>query len=155
MGLFDGDKALAHLIGQRVSAVYFSEDLLTFVNDVGHTLSFQVEGDCCSHSYFADFVGLDKLLGNKVIEVGEIELTDDDKALLAHYGVKHEIPWEDYEDIKVYGYKIVTEHPQWGPVTSVFSFRNSSNGYYGGWMTNVQGRIDTSQVLLTEDKVAD
>ena len=34
--------------------------------------------------------------------------------------------------VRVYGYRIASDHPTWGEVTAVMSFRNDSNGYYGG-----------------------
>jgi hypothetical protein len=34
--------------------------------------------------------------------------------------------------VAAYGFEIVTTDPKFGDVTSVFSFRNDSNGYYGG-----------------------
>ena len=39
-----------------------------------------------------------------------------------------------YEVIAVYGFKFITVSEQWGEQTTVLSFRNESNGYYGGWM---------------------
>ena len=44
------------------------------------------------------------------------------------------------ELIQKYGYAITTESEQFGEMTSVFSFRNSSNGYYGGWMYSTEDR---------------
>lgn len=86
-------------------------------------------GDCCSHSYFYDFIGVDKLLNNgPVVSAREVELKESDPRGVVP---EHEHEYE-YESIKVYGYEIVTEDPNFGPVTTVFSFRNSSNGYYGG-----------------------
>ena len=55
----------------------------------------------------------------------------------------------------VYGYKIVTAHPVFGEVTSVLSFRNSSNGYYGGWMDRT-GDVRTEGLQrITEDFTGD
>lgn len=52
----------------------------------------------------------------------------------------------------MYGYKIISES-KWGDQTSVFSFRNSSNGYYGGWMDLVSStQQDISHIpLITGD----
>jgi hypothetical protein len=39
--------------------------------------------------------------------------------------------------MQVYGYALVTQSQRWGEVTSVFSFRNYSNGYYGGFIVKI------------------
>lgn len=123
------DSKLEQLVGRIIEKIFMNEDNLKFETDLG-TFVFGVEGDCCSSSYFHDFIGVKKLLaGNPVVSVKEIELDQDDS--------KVKVNRNDSEEIAYYGYEIVTEDPQFGEVTSVFSFRNSSNGYYGGWMNIV------------------
>ncbi|RTL65856.1 MAG: hypothetical protein EKK42_20130 [Pseudonocardiaceae bacterium] len=113
----------AELIGHKIVNVELADDSLSFTTDAGHVLRYSVEGDCCSYSYFHDIVGAEKLYENgPVKEVNSIAVDDTDVAA------------DSNEYIKCYGYEIVTEHPKWGDQTTVFSFRNSSNGYYGGWM---------------------
>jgi hypothetical protein len=129
------------LVGKTVKKVYMNEHHLKFETDQGNFV-YGVEGDCCSRSYFYDFYGIKNLLNNgPITEIKDVELLDEEK------------PKDDaYEDIKLYGYQITTESPKFGPVTSVFSFRNSSNGYYGGSM---QGPLDDRVVEpeLTKDLV--
>lgn len=111
---------LKDLIGKKVTNIFVNEEYLRFKTDNG-TFTYQVSGDCCSHSYFYDFYGVKNLLENGVIkEIKSVELHPTD--LLVNQN--------DY--IQVYGYQITTESKDYGDVTSVFSFRNSSNGYYGG-----------------------
>jgi|SRR5690606_24293018 len=113
------------LIGEKIIEIRMGQYLLVFTTESGKRIGFAVEGDCCSHSYFYDFVGADKLfLNGPVTEFNEVSLGEDE--------------YYDGEYIQVYGYEIVTEHPVWGEQTSVFSFRNASNGYYGGWMVEVK-----------------
>lgn len=113
------------LIGHKIVRVDLSEDFLDFFTDTDLRIRYSVEGDCCSFSYFHDIVGVEKLYANgPVTEVNRISLEPD------------EIVHDDYDVIQCYGYEIVTESPKWGPQTTVFSFRNSSNGYYGGWMNS-------------------
>lgn len=101
-----------------------SEEKLEFFTDTGDVLTYTVEGDCCSRSYFYDMHGKEKLIENgPVVSISDIELEKPDDS---------EAKYDEY--VKVYGYEIVTEHPKWGEQTTVFSFRNDSNGYYGGWM---------------------
>ncbi|MGU3653607.1 hypothetical protein ACNHQB_19430 [Mycolicibacterium sp. A43C] len=110
-----------------------NEDYLKFETDHGN-IAFQVYGDCCSHCYFHDFVGVEKLLrGNPVVSVKAISLEREDS--------KIKVNRNDSEEIECYCYEIVTEDPQFGEVTSVFSFRNSSNGYYGGSLENAPDDI--------------
>lgn len=120
------------LVGKKIQHIYFNEDFLRLVTDDG-TFTYGVDADCCSTSLFYDFFGVKKLLENgPVVSVSTVDLhpTDiekDDK----EYGYMKDKKGEDL-DIEVYGYSIVTEHPEFGEQTSVFSFRNYSNGYYGG-----------------------
>lgn len=139
MGYFGfNDNELNELVvGKKVLAVRVSEQFLVFETDQG-LVAFSVEGDCCSHSYFYDIVGADKLLANgPVVSASELDLSDRSF-------------YEDYEDIQVYGYEFVSEHPIWGEQTTVVSFRNSSNGYYGGWMNSVDqpGRLNLNDLQL-------
>lgn len=98
-----------------------NEYYLKFNTDDGNVV-FGVSGDCCSHSYFHDFIGVKKLFENgKVLSVKEID---------PGCGSKNKNDGDVC--VSVYGFEIVTEHPTFGEQTSVFSFRNSSNGYYGG-----------------------
>lgn len=117
------DTELKDLVGKKVTKIYINQEYLRFDTD-GPTYTYIVTGDCCSHSYLYDFYGVENLLKNgKITEVKRVELHPTD--LLAS--------GEDSgESIQVYGYQITTESEYYGPVTSVFSFRNSSNGYYGG-----------------------
>lgn len=113
---------LAKLIGHKIVDSKLTEDELTFTTDAGLTFHYTVEGDCCSWSYFYDIVGAEKLYENGPVEgVGICPLEEDEVR-------------DEYGETQCYGFQIVTEHPKWGPQTTVFSFRNESNGYYGGWM---------------------
>jgi hypothetical protein len=120
-------KLFDDLIGANVHSVHMNGEYLLFKTDRGD-IAYEVEGDCCSHSYFHDFVGVDKLLANgPIISAGTVALAD---------ATEDTDGWDE-PVIQCYGYEFVTEHEQWGPQTSVMSFRNESNGYYGGWMDRV------------------
>lgn len=42
--------------------------------------------------------------------------------------------WTNHDiETTAYALKITSDHPTWGEVTTVFAYRNDSNGYYGGW----------------------
>lgn len=138
-----GAEALKPLIGTTVQQVFWSSDEITFVTDQG-IATFEVEGDCCSHSYFHDLIGLDHLLAGPVTSVEDVELGEAD--LTCHC-------CEHGDCVRVYGYRIFTMHPKWGEMTCVFSFRNDSNGYYGGTMSRGEDKVHPDQERLTEDKV--
>lgn len=143
---------MKQLVGHKVLAIRMNDDYLSFITE-GPEIAFTVYGDCCSHSYFHDFHGVEKLLDNgPVLATYSVELDPGDPGwydegsekaaakaqwLGANPGKalpKYEWDWWEGEGgyIQVYGYSIVTEHPFFGEQTSTFSFRNSSNGYYGG-----------------------
>lgn len=141
---------LNELIGKKIQRIFLTEDYLQFLTDQG-TFCFSAEGDCCSHSVFYDFIGVKKLLENGPVKsVRELSLEIDNATDRKQYD----------ESIQAYGYEIVTEHPIFGEMTSVFSFRNYSNGYYGGFLVFVNDRDMSSfeifdDVLCTEDKKRD
>ena len=101
-------------------------DEIKLVTDNGSFI-LTVDGDCCSSSYFHDFIGVKKLLNNKIVKIEEVEIDDDGKRT----------PRDD-EELEFYGYSFISVHPEFGEVSSVFSFRNSSNGYYGGWLNKIE-----------------
>jgi len=136
-GYGDYENVLDNLVGKTVTKILWSEERLVIETD-GGTFAYDVEGDCCSSSYFHDFFGVANLLNNgPVISVGDVNLHDDDP----RFSEPIESDDEYGEHIQVYGYEFVTRHPIFGEMTSVLSFRNSSNGYYGGWMDRVEGEF--------------
>lgn len=149
------DRDREALIGARVKAIHMSEARLVFDTDQG-LIGYHVEGDCCSTSYFHDFYGVANLLaGYPVTAFDAVDLSPGDP------GYRPET-WEtgvgvicrDAEEIQVYGYRLTTAHPYFGDVSAVLSFRNASNGYYGGWMSLMDSpRLDAGLRLITEDVV--
>lgn len=117
-------------------------DYLKFETDDG-TFLFSVSGDCCSTSKFYDFYGVKNLLNNgKITEVKQVELNPD---------LEKDINKFD-ESIQVYGYQFTTVSERFGEMTSVFSFRNYSNGYYGGELDDIAGD-QAVEPKVTEDVV--
>ena len=115
--------SLEDLVGKKIQRIFMNDQYLRFETDAG-IFHYIVSGGCCSNSYFHDFIGVQKLLKNgKVISTRSIDLELSPEEKLDH---------DDYETIQCYGFELVTEDPEFGEVTSIMSFRNSSNGYYGG-----------------------
>lgn len=122
------------LVGKKVTAVWWGDVDLTFDTDQG-LVGFALDADCCSYSYFSDIIGVDKLLENgPVIDVNAIQ--DRDPEYFGEY---------DRGTLQHYGFEIVTEHPKWGDMTTVVSFRNESNGYYGGRLVRSQDEVHPTQ----------
>lgn len=152
MGWYDDhdEKGLESIVGKAITDIYMDDDYLVFIAADGTVHGFMVEGDCCSHSYFHDFHGVEKLYQNGVVkEVGAIDLDE----IEGRIATSNQF---DYDEVVAYGFKIVTESPVWGEQTSVFSFRNSSNGYYGGWMyktDHIPNDFCSEKNRLTQDKL--
>lgn len=72
--------------------------------------------DCCSETWWADITGAMSTRGGTVMQVRELELCEP---------TDHRTR-QEYD--QAYGYAVYTTK---GVLTLVF--RNSSNGYYGGW----------------------
>ena len=105
------------LIGHRVMELRVSqgEGAIAFLLDNGQTAVWRTEGDCCSESWWADGFSLNALEG-VVEEVHELGLPDPDDG-------------RTRQEVDVaYGFQIVTNRGK-----AQLVFRNSSNGYYGGW----------------------
>ncbi len=112
---------LKDLIGCKVNKIFMNQTHLKFETDKGD-FTYEVTGDCCSYSYFYDFYGVENLLKNgAIIDINEVELEHERK-----------IPKPENDSLQFYGYALTTKSKDFGEVTSVFSFRNDSNGYYGG-----------------------
>ena len=127
------------LVGKKIIKIYMNEDYLKFETDKGNIV-YSVEGECCSSSIFYDFVGVEKLLKNgPVTEVKEVDLHPSDIITTKEKYPTMEDKKDSDDSIQVYGYQITTEDKDLGLVTSVFSFRNYSNGYYGGSLDRREG----------------
>lgn len=144
---------LKELIGATVKKIFMNDEYLKFETDKGDFL-YTVEGDCCSHSYLYDFYGVKNLLNNgPITDVKTVEI-DSEKAQEAEEAKRQEkekSEWPHIESLQCYGYQLTTISPEFGEVTSVFSFRNESNGYYGGSITQITGDDMEVSPEVTED----
>lgn len=127
---FDTEDLEAIFIGKKISVIRFHTQALIFEFDNDTYLPLGVSGDCCSNSYFYDFIGVKKIIGKKIIGFEEIELSDSEL---------DESQKRQYKngELDLYGYKIICDDNNDKFMTSntaVFSFRNESNGYYGGYL---------------------
>lgn len=138
-----GEPNLEKLIGKKIKRIFASQNYLRFETETGEKITYEVDGDCCSQSVFYDFIGVKKLLENgPVLSVEEISLEASD----IEEG-RDKNGAEDDGGIAVYGFEIVTNNPEFGDMTSVFSFRNYSNGYYGGSLENSDYEGDIPELM--------
>lgn len=148
-----GDDVMKNLIGKTVTAIHMSDARLVFETD-GGLVGYEVEGDCCSYSYLHDFFGVENLLHNGPITESEGVDLDNDDPRFAKPVPAGEV---DYTYTQVYGYRLTTVHPTFGEMSSVVSFRNESNGYYGGSLRRLAGEFDipSDAKNLTTDYVGE
>jgi hypothetical protein len=161
--------AMDAIVGAQITRILWSSSVVTFETDKG-AYTYRVFGDCCSNSYFHDIIGVGHLLQNGPVTAFEpVQLQPGDPGhpkKLAYPGdpeasdvITALAPEPDDHDdvVRVYGYRLTTEHPLFGPVSTVLAFRNSSNGYYGGWMERVSPDSVTGegQASITTDILGD
>lgn len=121
------------MIGRRIASVTFdkAKDLLVFRFEDGHAQAFSTEGGCCSSSWIEHVEMPGDVAGATLLRVDDsatVDATDDDKLNPVRtdddYGSHRE-----HECLKVYHTRFSTDRGE-----IVVEFRNSSNGYYGGWL---------------------
>jgi hypothetical protein len=104
------------LIGKTIAKISVDPDgtFIQFNTNMGEIIVYHAVGDCCSSSWFDNITGVDCLLGQTVTSTRQNYLDSYNK--------------NEYEYIQEYSISIFTERG----VCDV-EYRNSSNGYYGGW----------------------
>lgn len=112
---------MKELIGRKITGISISEDheTLAFETDKG-TIVYTALGGCCSESWFADITGVCELLRGGAVKT--VETIDMDG-----YNVDDGRCRQECDE--AYGFKLTTS----SGYTDIV-FRNSSNGYYGGWL---------------------
>lgn len=128
---------MKELVGHTVKELYVNEDqsLLKFVTDKA-TIVYYTEGDCCSECWFADILLGWEFFKSPVVSVEETEAPE----WVCRVASKDGRGRQEYED--VYGFQIKTG-PYQNSTTDVI-FRNSSNGYYGGWCALLENYTEDS-----------
>ena len=110
------------LVGRKIKKIRGDSTKLVFELTDG-LFSVEAEGDCCSSSWFEHMTGVCFALDAVVTEVVPVETADitdcDDNR-------KEEYP---AESLQRYSYRVETTKG-----TFDIEMRNSSNGYYGGYL---------------------
>jgi hypothetical protein len=132
---------MKELIGKTIASMHVSEGegFLVFKHPDGTETVYYAEGDCCSQSWFADIVGVTSLIGATVRTAQGVPMPEE---------ITDGRGRQEYDT--AYGTKLTTDK---GYADIVF--RNSSNGYYGGWLQYVEpgkwGRETLREIDPTQD----
>jgi len=112
------DSYIKETLGQKVAFVQLdsARNVLSLGLQDGRVYRFEVEGDCCSHSWIEHLEAPSDLEGATILGWASRELVE---------GI--DTPHDNY--LQVYNTVIRTTA---GDV--VMEFRNESNGYYGGYL---------------------
>lgn len=102
----------------KVRNIYLTKEMITVVYDA-KIMEILAYADCCSYSWFEYPSDLKKIIGSKIINITE--------------GKKHiDMPAsniQEYDENRIC--YIYTENRK---TPYIFYLRNSSNGYYSGWL---------------------
>lgn len=111
-----------NMLNRKLASVELDRgrDRITFKFQDGFERSFSVEGDCCSHSWIEHLEMPGDIVGATLLDV-------DDSAPITQDHAEHD--GEYPECISVYNTSFKTDRGE-----IVLEFRNSSNGYYGGYL---------------------
>lgn len=101
---------------EGISNIYVNETQLVFDTYNG-AIIYTVQGDCCSHSYWAEIMHPEAILNHRIVGIEELE------------SLEGEATTQEVDTI--YGYKLKSDKAG-GLNNCIITFRNSSNGYYGG-----------------------
>lgn len=129
---------MKELIGSTIQAIWIDGDdqtYLAFDTDRGQ-FRYVAQGDCCSESWFYHIIGVGALLGHTVTQVEYVKDGD--------------TPEDEYSRQEVdllYGINIRTD----GGMADI-EFRNSSNGYYSGWLDFMGKNLIPASVRMVEVK---
>jgi hypothetical protein len=106
-----------NMLNRKISRVMLdtARDRITFKFQDGFERSFGVEGDCCSSSWIEHLEMPNDIAGATLLEVEDVGAG--------------EIDSPDHECLQVYNTRFKTDRGE-----IVLEYRNSSNGYYGGYL---------------------
>ena len=123
---------MEELVGKIIDKIFISKDEYTiaFQVDDGEVIAYSTVADCCSESWFADIIGLEAVKGYDRYRGSNLD------SRRVRQVIECDMHWYNVEDGRgrqnfdqAYGYAIYT-----GYGVLKIAFRNSSNGYYGGWL---------------------
>jgi len=118
------DEKIKEYIGKTIKEFKFGEKKLEFSFSDGVELVLYAQGDCCSESWFEGIYGEYALSPGSVLT--SMEFVDLQRITKPNKEDEH----FDDDCVRLYGVKIMTSVGY-----ADIDMRNSSNGYYGGFIT--------------------
>jgi len=108
--------------GKPLASVKLNEDSseITFAFQDGSSARFGVEGDCCSRSWIEHLTVPDDIAGAELVSVEDARIDRIEKS--------------EFEYLQVY-----KTHFKTAKGDIILEYRNSSNGYYGGYLVRLRG----------------
>lgn len=124
------NRKLSPLAGRKLKAIELrdNKERIAFVFQDGGEVSYGVEGDCCSSSWIEHLEAPDDIDGAEIVEFSEAEM---DFTAEYNAALKARDP-NEYDRDCVMKYTSTFRTTK-GDV--VLEYRNSSNGYYGGYLS--------------------
>lgn len=113
------------LLNKKIKNIYVSkgEHDLFFKCEISEneyiTIAWKSVGACCSESWWSEILNIPVVIDSEILEVNKLELIN--------YNLEDGRCRSEVDE--VYGFQIKTVKGSCDLI-----FRNSSNGYYGGWM---------------------
>ena len=114
------------LTGKVIADIIWDDSEVVLTFDDGSKAYFEVEGDCCSYSWIEHITIPNDIVGAVILT----KTWEDSGEVTSDYEVKGGTYSDEY--ISVYGNSLKTTKGE-----IICEYRNSSNGYYGGWMQEV------------------
>ena len=114
--------SLGDLLGREIETIRVTkgEEIIRFgFGGYPEDIAFHAVGDCCSESWIADILNPETILNETILSVREDEMPKEDPT-----------PSRTRQDSdQLFGYTLESAKG-----SCQIIFRNSSNGYYGGWL---------------------
>lgn len=106
------------------------EQYILFIPNYGECLLFEAIADCCSETWYSDIIGLHNLLNRLIsgVEILKMPQPQDDRSR------------QEYDE--AYGFRLKTDKGHCDII-----YRNSSNGFYGGWSEQVKDLKRYKEIL--------
>lgn len=119
------------MIGRKLARVVLhpKKEGITFVFQDEFKRSFSVDGDCCSRSWIEHLEMPGDINGATLLDV-------QDSAPITQDHAEHDEE-NGGDSIEVYNTAFKTDRGE-----IILEYRNSSNGYYGGYLTDIKEHYD-------------
>ena len=132
-------KWLEQLLSSKIESVEAGNDEIIFSFAGNEQLKLNLEGDCCSSSFFVETPDLQNLVGENLLSLEEVSSSLDEATQLLEAEEREKLC--KYSDSLLYYGLLIRTDKQ----STTLEWRNSSNGYYSGslgfsFRNNIKGK---------------